>query len=83
LKQIELGSPEPVPVLFQNGCLAIDSVTLSDSSGPKYSFKLPNLEVADSLGEVILENVFGFVKDDLTAKTPKMRKYALEYQAII
>jgi hypothetical protein len=64
LKEIELSSPEPIPVLFQTGYLTIDSETFSDTSGTKYSFKVPNLEVANSLGVVLLTNVFGFDKEE-------------------
>jgi hypothetical protein len=60
LKQIDLSSPGIVPVLFQTGYLTIESETFSETLAPRYSFKVPNLEVADSLGEVIMQNVFGF-----------------------
>jgi hypothetical protein len=63
LRQIDLRNPRPGPLLFQTGYLTIESETFSDTSGPLYSLRVPNLEVAISVGQALLKSLFGFGRE--------------------
>jgi hypothetical protein len=51
---VDVGSIEPVPIMFQTGYLTIDQVIRDMPGGKKYTLKFPNMEVRLSLTSTLL-----------------------------
>lgn len=63
LSSMDIGSLEPIPILFQTGYLTIDQKIRNSTIGTKYRLKFPNVEVRLSLNNALLKR---FLQHDLS-----------------
>jgi hypothetical protein len=89
LEKSDLGEASPVSFLFQHGYLTVDKVVYDDESElDKYSFRVPNLEVADAVDRPLKEAIFKLMthnRKDLSLRfqTALLKKDAAELESLI
>ncbi len=76
LSRFDIDEMSPVAILFQAGYLTINQVK-ERAMGIRYTLKYPNIEVQQSLNEVLLNNYLG-QRYNLTTEQDKLYDYLLD-----
>jgi hypothetical protein len=69
----EVGTMEPVPILFQTGYLTIDKITYATNGSPLYHLRLPNEEIKPEFIDKFTNALKKYFKKDPEAKKDSFR----------
>jgi hypothetical protein len=89
MEKTDLGEVSPISILFQHGYLTVDKVAYDKAAKVfKYSFQVPNLEVADAVDRPLKEALFNLMahnKSDVIFrfKTAILARDIAELESII
>ena len=69
IEWVRVGSLKPIPAMFQAGYLTVDKVTQKQRENPKYTFRVPNMEIGKKFYEIMSNNLKKKLEIDFMAES--------------